>query len=166
LRLRADAARVTFEDLRLGERSSVVDDFVLRRADGVASYNLAVVVDDAHQGVDQVVRGDDLAETTPRQVLLQQLLGLATPAYVHVPLVLGVDGARLAKRHGAVGLSEQLARGATPEDVLGLFAWSLGWAEPGESLDAQGVLGRFRPDALPSAPWLLEPSTLEWGTPA
>lgn len=162
LRLRAGGAEVAFDDRRLGERTAVVDDFVLRRADGIASYNLAVVVDDAHQGVDQVVRGDDLAETTPRQVLLQRLLGLPTPEYLHVPLVLGSDGARLAKRHGAVGLAEQFERGATPEQVLGLFAWSLGWAPPGESLDASEVLERFAVDALPEGPWVLEPSTLDW----
>lgn len=164
LRLRAQGVHVEYHDLRLGISSAEVDDFVLRRADGVASYNLAVVVDDADQGVDQVVRGDDLAETTPRQVLLQHLLGLPTPAYLHVPLVRGVDGARLAKRHGSVGLSEQLALGASPAQVLGLFAWSLGWAAPGEALEAAEVLDRFAVDTLPSTPWVLDPEQLHWPT--
>ena len=91
-RLRAGGEVVEVHDLRRGPHSAVVDDFVLRRGDGVAAYNLAVVVDDAAQGVDQVVRGDDLLETTPRQVLLQRLLGLPTPGYAHVPLVLGPTG--------------------------------------------------------------------------
>jgi glutamyl-tRNA synthetase len=78
-RLRADGVVVAVEDRLLGTIEEPVDDFVVRRADGVAAYNLAVVVDDADQGVDQVVRGDDLVHTTPRQVLVQRLLGLPTP---------------------------------------------------------------------------------------
>jgi glutamyl-tRNA synthetase len=83
-----------------------VDDFVVRRGDGAYAYNLAVVVDDAEMGIDQVVRGDDLLDSTPRQVWLGRALGLPVPEYVHVPLVLGPDGERLAKRHGAVTLRE------------------------------------------------------------
>jgi glutamyl-tRNA synthetase len=83
-----------------------VDDFVVRRGDGAFAYNLAMVVDDADMGIDQVVRGHDLLDSTPRQVWLGRVLGLPEPDYVHVPLVLGPDGARLAKRHGAVTLRE------------------------------------------------------------
>ncbi len=89
----------------------VVDDIVLRRNDGVPAYNLAVVVDDALQGVTQVVRGIDLEPVTPSQVYLQQLLGFPTPEYVHVGLVVGPDGERLAKRHGSVTLADWLAAG-------------------------------------------------------
>jgi glutamyl-tRNA synthetase len=92
LRLRADRARVGFRDRLLGERCAVVDDFVVRRADGVAAYQLAVVVDDAAQGIGEVVRGADLADSTPRHILLAPLLGLPVPRYAHVPLVLGADG--------------------------------------------------------------------------
>ena len=106
LRVRADAARVGFSDRLLGPLEGVVDDFVVRRGDGAYAYNLAVVVDDAHQGVEEVVRGNDLADSTPRQLWLARALGLPEPAYAHVPLVLGPDGARLAKRHGAVTLRE------------------------------------------------------------
>jgi glutamyl-tRNA synthetase len=106
LRVRADAARVVFEDRLLGAQEGVVDDFVVRRNDGAPAYNLAVVVDDAEQGIEEVVRGADLADSTPRQLLIYRLLGLPTPAYAHVPLVLGPDGARLAKRHGDVTLRE------------------------------------------------------------
>src|SRR3954467_15025708 len=94
-----------------------VDDFVLRRGDGAFAYNLAVVVDDAEQGVDQVVRGRDLEDTTARQRLLVELLGLPQPEHHHVPLVLGPDGARLAKRHGAVTLADR-----PPSEVLPLLA--------------------------------------------
>lgn len=99
LRLRADGARVGFVDRLLGHVEGVVDDFVVRRADGVVGYQLAVVVDDADQGIGEVVRGADLAASTPRQILLARLLGLTVPRHAHVPLVLGPDGERLAKRH-------------------------------------------------------------------
>jgi len=147
-RLRAGGAVVRVQDRIVGTIEEPVDDFVVRRVDGVAAYNLAVVVDDADQGVDQVVRGDDLVHTTPRQVLLQQLLDLPTPEYLHVPLVHGPDGERLAKRHGAISLRDQLALGHTPAAVLGLLAASAGLAEPGEEPTAVQVLERFDPDAL------------------
>ena len=126
LRLRADDAEITVDDGLAGAHTGLVDDFVLRRNDGVPAYNLAVVVDDADQSVEVVVRGDDLLGSTPRQVLLQRLLGRPTPQYVHVPLVLGADGQRLAKRHGAVTLADLAAEGVSPADVrVGLLA-SLG----------------------------------------
>ena len=102
LRLRADAIVHTVHDLLHGEYTGIVDDFVVRRGDGVAAYNLAVVVDDAAQGIDQVVRGDDLLPSSPRQAYLANLLGYPEPTYAHVALVLNEDGARLAKRDGAV----------------------------------------------------------------
>jgi len=106
LRVRAGGALVAFEDRLHGRQEGTVDDFVVRRADGAFAYNLAVVVDDAEQGVEEVVRGDDLLDSTPRQLFLTRTLSLPEPAYAHVPLVLGSDGARLAKRHGAVTLRE------------------------------------------------------------
>ncbi len=156
LRLRAGSAQVELRDRLRGVHSGVVDDFVLRRGDGVAAYNLAVVVDDAAQQVTQVVRGDDLLETTPRQVLLQQLLGLPTPEYVHVPLVLGADGQRLSKRHGAVTLAERIASGESPRRVLGLLAASVGLAQAGECLEAPEVLRRFDPALLSDEPWIFD----------
>jgi glutamyl-tRNA synthetase len=106
LRVRAGGARVAFVDGVHGECEGMVDDFVVRRNDGAPAYNLAVLVDDVWQGIGEVVRGDDLLDTTPRQLFLAERLGLDPPAYAHVPLVLGPDGARLAKRHGAVTLDE------------------------------------------------------------
>ncbi len=122
---------------------------MLQRGDGVPAYNLAVVVDDAAQGVTQVVRGDDLLSSTPRQVLLQRLLGLPTPEYLHVPLVLGPDGERLAKRHGAVTLSQLAEGGVSVADVVAWLATSLGLAGPGERLGARELIGRFEPTKVP-----------------
>ncbi|MET0995386.1 MAG: tRNA glutamyl-Q(34) synthetase GluQRS, partial [Mycobacterium sp.] len=106
LRLRTEAITYTVTDMLHGRYTGIVDDFVIRRGDGVPAYNLAVVVDDAAQSVDQVVRGDDLLPSSPRQAYLALLLGYAEPVYAHVPLVLNEDGARLAKRDGAVTLAE------------------------------------------------------------
>jgi len=133
-RLAGDRRRIAFTDLLHGERAAEVDDFVLWRGDGAPAYNLAVVVDDADQGIGEVVRGDDLLETTPRQVLLATLLDLEVPQYVHVPLVLGADGKRLAKRHGAVTLAERLQGGERIEEVVGWLAASCGLAPPGAAL--------------------------------
>ena len=129
-----------------------VDDFVVRRNDGAFAYNLAVVVDDAAQGIEQVVRGADLEETTPRQVWLAGALGFAVPDHVHVPLVLGPDGARLAKRHSGATLTD---RDESPARVRGLLAASVGLAPPGSTPTMDELLERFDPAALPTAPWTL-----------
>jgi glutamyl-tRNA synthetase len=144
LRVRADAARVTFTDRVLGHQVGVVDDFVVQRNDGAIAYNLAVVVDDADQGIGEVVRGADLVDSTPRQLFLTGLLGLAAPAYAHVPLVLGPDGRRLAKRHGDVTLRE-----VAPADAVRWMARSLGLPE---AAAARELLGAFDPGRLPVEP--------------
>jgi glutamyl-tRNA synthetase len=146
LRLDARAAAVEFDDRLHGHVSGVVDDFVLWRGDDTPAYQLAVVVDDHDQGVNEVVRGDDLLDSTPRQIQLARLLGLGEPRYAHVPLVLGEDGARLAKRHGAVTLG-----GWRSDDALSWMAASVGLAEPGERVRAEGLIERFDPRALPRA---------------
>ncbi|NKX51278.1 tRNA glutamyl-Q(34) synthetase GluQRS, partial [Arthrobacter deserti] len=111
LRLRADTDRFTVRDQLHGNYTGMVDDMVLLRNDGVPAYNLAAVVDDAAQGVDQVVRGDDLLSSAPRQAYLAGLLGLPAPRYAHVPLVLNPERRRLAKRDGAVTLGELVKGG-------------------------------------------------------
>ena len=153
LRLRTDGDLIEVDDLIAGASSGAVDDVVLVRGDGVPAYNLAVVVDDGMQGVDQVVRGDDLLSSTPRQILLQRLLGIATPAYLHIPLVLGPDGDRLAKRHGAVTLADVAAAGWTAGRVLSLLGASLGsLAAPGETVGSDRLVARFDPAMLPRTP--------------
>ncbi|MEO7370708.1 MAG: tRNA glutamyl-Q(34) synthetase GluQRS [Ilumatobacteraceae bacterium] len=155
LRLRSDGRVVAFDDRFSGRRSGRVDDFVLQRNDGVPAYNLAVVVDDAAQGVTEVVRGDDLVSSTPRQIALQQLLDLPTPRYAHVPLVLAPDGSRLAKRHGAVTLHDLGRRGCSPHEVCARLAASIGIEALAGSMVAADLLGLFDPQRLPPAPWRL-----------
>ena len=154
LRLRSDVTELSFNDILLGKVTAAIDDFVLQRGDGAIAYNLAVVVEDADMGVDQVVRGDDLASSTPRQMLLQRLLGLPTPQYAHVPLVLGPTGARLAKRDGAVTLEDLAEQGVSATTVRDNLAASLGLAQLGESLTMTELLARFDPQLLPREPWV------------
>lgn len=152
MRVRAGGATVSFEDRLAGYSDGLVDDFVIRRNDGAWAYNLAVVVDDGAQGVQQVVRGSDLLDSTPRQLWLARALGLPEPSYAHVPLVLGPDGTRLAKRHGAVTLGDGIG---TPEQVRSLLARSLGLAVPGEQPSMAELAQRFHPDRITSEPWIL-----------
>lgn len=159
LRLRASGTRVTFQDRLLGHLEGEVDDFVVRRNDGAPAYQLAVVVDDAAQSIGEVVRGKDLADSTPRQLLLARSLGIPAPRHAHVPLVVGPDGRRLAKRHGAVTLADRAALGESPREVLGWMARSLGLAEPGEPVTTDELLERFDPGLLPreDTVWSPEP---------
>jgi len=127
-------------------------DFVVRRKDGVAAYQLAVVVDDAAMGITDVVRGGDLLGSTARQLLLFRALGLPEPRFAHVPLLLGADGERLAKRHGAVSLGELRGAGVSPEAVVGWLASTCAIAAPGEHARPADLVSRFTP-ALPDAPF-------------
>ncbi|WP_209884970.1 tRNA glutamyl-Q(34) synthetase GluQRS [Nocardia goodfellowii] len=156
LRLRADTTDFEIIDELHGRYRGAVDDLVLRRGDGLPAYNLAVVVDDAAQGVDQVVRGDDLLPSTPRQAYLATLLGLPVPHYAHVPLALNPAGQRLAKRDGAVTLADRLALGNTPEQVMAVLADSLGYIA---SSPAQ-LLHQFDPARLPREPWIVRENGL------
>jgi glutamyl-tRNA synthetase len=148
LRLRSNVAEFTVTDMLHGRYTGVVDDLVLRRGDGVPAYNLAVVVDDAAQGIDQVVRGDDLLSSSPRQAYLGSLLGHPAPSYAHVPLALNADGKRLAKRDGAVTLAE-----LGIEQALSLIAGSLGYT----AATVDGMLAEFDPARLPRDPWIFNP---------
>jgi glutamyl-tRNA synthetase len=150
IRLRSSVSEWTVEDVLHGAFTGIVDDFVLRRNDGVTAYNLAVVVDDAEQGIDQVVRGDDLLPSTPRQAYLASLLNMPVPEYAHVPLVVNADGARLAKRDGAVTLADLASVGIPAEAVQRIILESLGL--PGGSLET--ALHRFSPAGLPRGQWV------------
>ena len=134
VRLRTDAAtRIGWQDRRLGAQQQdlthAIGDFVLKRADGLWAYQLAVVVDDSAQGITHVVRGEDLADNTPRQIHLQRALGLPTPSYLHTPLVLGADGDKLSKQNGA-----QAVDTGDPLRVLNAAAQVLGLQVDGKDL--------------------------------
>jgi glutamyl-tRNA synthetase len=144
LRVRTGGVSAEFLDRIVGPYEGLVDDFVVRRNDGAFAYNLAVVVDDAAQGVEEVVRGADLLDSTPRQIWLAGALGLATPSYAHVPLVVGPDGRRLAKRHGDITLRE-----IPPADAVAWMARSLDLPPARTAAD---LLPSFDPSALPREP--------------
>jgi glutamyl-tRNA synthetase len=163
LRLRAGVSSFGIRDVLHGHFTGVVDDFVVVRNDGVPAYNLAVVVDDALQAIDQVVRGDDLLSSAPRQAYLATLLygddaASPVPEYAHVPLVLNAGGRRLAKRDGAVTLTDLAHDGVDPARVRAVLLGSLGL--PGASLNA--ALDAFDPTLLPREPWVFIPSTAGW----
>jgi glutamyl-tRNA synthetase len=142
------------------EPAATVGDFVLERADGIFAYQLAVVVDDAEMGITDVVRGDDLIGSTARQLLLFRALGLPAPRFAHVPLVLGPDGARLSKRHGAIGVRAFRERGLSPEALLGRLAASLGLCPPGAHVRPHELVAGFSLAALPHEPTVLDPAQI------
>lgn len=152
LRVDASGASVAFADRLHGEQQGMVDDFVVRRNDGAFAYNLAVVADDGAQAIGEIVRGDDLLDSTPRQLWLAARLGLRAPSFAHVPLVLGRDGARLAKRHGAVTLADRLEQGESAGDVRAQLAASVGLAAAGERPSPAELVSRFDPDRFAPPP--------------
>ncbi len=155
LRFRAAAGLEGFEDALHGRLTqdvqATVGDFVVRRNDGVASYQLAVVVDDGAASVSHVLRGEDLLHSTPRQLQLARALGLPAPAYAHVPLLVAEDGKRLAKRAGPPSLSELREGGLAPEKLVGLLGQWAGLSD-GRPLTARELLHGFSLAALPRAP--------------
>lgn len=171
LRLRASTHSYEVTDLYAGRTVGDVDDFVLVRGDGMCAYNLVAVVDDIETGVDQVVRGDDLLSSSPRQAYLTDLLAQAAPwlfphpenlrerpsthlSYIHVPLALNAEGARLAKRDGAVTLRDRLDKGESPGDVAETIGTSLGLSG---CRSARDILEAFDPEDLPREPWVYTP---------
>lgn len=155
IRLRAESKTWTVRDYYNGEYTGPVDDVILQRGGridqaqaGDWAYNLAVVVDDGFQGVDQVVRGDDLLPSAPAQAYIAHLLGYREPEYIHVPLVVNVEGRRLAKRDGAVTLREMTAERGI-DWVRGAIAKSLG---VGEIASLNELIERFDPKRLPPKP--------------
>ncbi|MBP2017923.1 glutamyl-tRNA synthetase [Symbiobacterium terraclitae] len=146
---------VAFVDLVAGPQHfppGAGGDFVVRRADGVIGYQLAVVVDDALMGVTHVLRGGDLLDSTPRQILLYRALGWPVPQFGHLPLLLGPDGARLAKRHGAVTLAGIRAAGTRPEAVAGHLAYLAGLIDRPEPVRPQELIPCFDLARIPREP--------------
>ena len=153
-----EGEKVSFEDGFHGAYSQVPSevsgDFVLARHALGAGYMLAVVVDDNAMGINQVVRGDDLLSATPRQILIYRALGLQLPEYVHLPLVVGADGRRLAKRHGDTRVASYRGAGVSAKRIIGVLAESCGWAEAGEELTIAELLPRFDLSRIPREPFV------------
>ena len=163
-RFRVPPGNVAFVDGVHGEVSvdvgEAVGDFVVARSDGIPAYQLAVVVDDAAMGVTDVVRGDDLLPSTARQILLYRALELARPRFAHVPLVVGEDGARLAKRHGAPSLGDLRDRGADPREAVALLAELSGLSAGPRTTPGELVAG-FDISRLPRRPAVLPLARLD-----
>lgn len=165
LRFRVPDHPVHFVDAIHGEQRILpreeLGDFVLRRRDGIAAYQLAVVVDDIAMEISHVVRGADLLISTARQLLLYEALGATPPRWIHVPLLLGPDGERLSKRHGSTSLADLRASGVAAPDVVGWLASTCGLAEPGESCRASELVERFSLERIPREDTRLE--GIPWG---
>lgn len=142
-----ESSPVAFNDAVLGpQRASPADrggDFALRRSDGVVAYQLAVAADDAAMGVTEVVRGDDLLPSTPRQILLFRLMGVPPPSYAHLPLVHDASGERLAKRHASLQIAALREQGLRPEAVVGYLGWLAGWLDAPRAVGPAGLLSGF-----------------------
>ena len=152
-RVRVDETPVDFPDEFAGPQSfdlaQTCGDFVVFRNEGLAGYQLAVVVDDAAAGVDRIVRGDDLLDSAARQKHLRRLLGITPePTYWHVPLVVGPDGRRLAKRHGDTRLATYRERGCTPQRMAGLLGYLSGILDRRREADLDDLQERFDPDRI------------------
>jgi glutamyl-tRNA synthetase len=158
-RMRVGNGPVTFDDDFRGpttiDLSALGGDFVVWKSAGTPAYQLAVVVDDAAQSVTEVTRGDDLVPSTPRQLLLYRALALAPPRFIHVPLVVGPDGHRLAKRHGDTRLVALRQAGVSAEALLGLLAWSCGWAPDIAPIRVHELIKHFTLRSIPPNPFVL-----------
>ena len=161
LRLRVPAGERSFDDLVRGavtqDIARAVGDFAIVRADGCAAYQLAVALDDAEMAITEVLRADDLVDSTPRQLLVLELLGLPAPRYAHVPLVLAADGVRLAKRDGAAQVPALRAAGRTPAEVVGFLGATLGLCPRGSRALPAELLPAWRTHA--DLRWLAQPPT-------
>ena len=149
-------SHVSFDDVFAGRYEMNVweklGDFPLARDEKGGGYAIAVTVDDAAMGVTEVVRGDDLLPATPPQILLYQALGLQVPAFFHVPLVVGPDGRRLAKRHGDTRIASFRESGVSPERLIGFLARSLGLIENERPIGLRSLIGLLDPARIPRGP--------------
>lgn len=152
LRLAVPDKTISFSDLNYGLMNYNLQqdcgDFIVRRSDGVHAYQLAVSVDDALMGINRVVRGSDLLDSTPRQLYIHQLLGKTAPEYGHVPLLLGEDGRRLSKRHNSVELRYWRERGVAPQRLIGYLAWKAGLIDRLTAVSAKELIADFRWELL------------------
>lgn len=161
LRFRLPEHGIAFHDGAAGPQQfapGAGGDFVVRRADGIVSYQLAVVVDDAAMGITDVVRGADLLDSTPRQLYLFEALELPPPRYVHVPLLCGPDGKRLAKRHGDLSIRALRERGVRPETIVGAIAAVSGMHDRAEPIAAHELIASFDPASVPADPVIVDES--------
>jgi glutamyl-tRNA synthetase len=169
-RFRVPAGEIRWDDLVLGpttcDPARDGGDFVVGRSSGEPAYQLAVVHDDATMGITQVVRGNDLVESTPRQILLFRALGWRVPTFAHVPLVLGPDGRRLAKRDNALKLATLRKQGADPKRLVGWLAGSLGMSMTVQSVAPADLIGQAAWDDLPINPWRITISGTSPGLPS
>lgn len=166
LRFRVPEKTITFRDLLAGERTfnalHDVGDFIVKRADGEWAYQLAVVVDDIAMQISEVVRGDDLLESTAAQLLLYEALGAKPPTFLHVPLLLDETGERMAKRKGSLTITAFKEQGVKPQRVIGLLAYTLGLTQERLELSPQELLPSYAARALHSKPQILSPDLLAW----
>ncbi len=156
---------VRFDDQVRGSicvRNQELDDLILRRSDGTPTYNLTVVVDDHDMGITQVIRGDDHINNTPRQINLYQALGWDIPQFAHLPMILGSDGSRLSKRHGAVSVMHYAEAGYLPEALLN-YLLRLGWSHGDQEIFSQAeMLQHFKVAAVNKAPASFNQDKLNW----
>src|SRR5690606_5337406 len=140
-----------------------IEDFIILRSDGTAVYNMAVVSDDAEMAITHVIRGDDHISNTPKQILLYRALGRPTPVFAHVPMILGPDGKRLSKRHGATAIGEYRDQGILPSamvNFLALLGWSPGTDE--ELFEMRELIERFSLEGINKKSAVFDPQKLEW----
>ncbi len=157
---------VYFNDLFAGEQQinlkEQVGDFALRRADGMWAYHLAVVVDDIAMDINNVLRGDDLLTSTGAQLALYEALGKTPPKYIHVPLLLDLEGKRMAKRKGSLTLTALKDHGAKPESIVGFLAYSLGLVNKKRNLGAKELISNFELKCLSSQSYQITRADIDW----
>ncbi len=154
----------TFLGLQSFDPSTTTGDFVVWTQRSCPSYQLAVVVDDHHQSITHIVRGDDLIDSATRQITLQRALGYTTPQYTHLPLVRGQDGRRLAKRHGDTRIDHYRSSGTTQEHIIGLMAFWCGLTPQRSKMSPADFLGAFDLDTLPKDDIIFTPEDDQWLT--
>ena len=166
LKVPRDHGPIEFDDAVYGHTSfpaNVMDDMILVRTDGSPTYNFAVVCDDANMGITQVIRGDDHLSNTPRQILIYEALGLPVPTFAHLSMILGPDGKKLSKRHGATSVEEYRDRGFLPDAMVNFLAL-LGWSLDGETtiMSRETICSEFSLDRITKKDAIFDETKLLW----